>query len=206
MKVVKLYVEGKNDAVFFSNYIEIVLGFSMNSRGQLEKNGVVLKFVVLKGWSKLRTAKIQGDLEEDIEDGITSLILVDADNEFNDGGFDIRKAEVKAVQDKLAFEFFLVPNNQDDGFLETILKIIIKEEQQSILKCLEERNACLAAVQNNTQRSLKLPPEKGAEKNNLQQFRNILNASKDYKDPSIWNFQHDYLIPLKNFLETHLLS
>jgi len=200
-----LYVEGKNDAVFFGNYIEVVFGFSVNSNGQLEKDGVVVEFVVLKGWSKLRTDKIQGDLEENIEDGVTSLVLVDADNEFNDGGFAIRKAEVKAIQDQWAFEFFLVPNNQDDGFLETILKKIIQEEQYAILKCLEERNACLAAVQNNIKRRLKLPPEKGAEKNNLQQFRNILEASNDYKDPKIWNLQHDYLQPLKSFLETHLL-
>ena len=78
MSDIKIYVEGKNDEQFLSDYLEVVLNFEVQD-GVFCRGAIRVEIVVLRGWDKLRATKIQGDLQDNMEEEIKSLVIVDAD-------------------------------------------------------------------------------------------------------------------------------
>lgn len=205
MNRIRIYVEGVNDQVFIQNYLETVLGFT-KEEAILCRENIRVQLYVLKGWDKLKTTKIIEDFRDNVDQGIKSLVIVDADKADNDGTFAVRAGQIDAIKSEhnIDFNYFLIPNHQDDGYLETVLRVILKEEYKALLDCLDGRDSCLQEADRNIARTLKIPPSKGGEKSKIAQLRKFLDASSDYKDNSIWNLNHDYLSPLKNFLEEQL--
>lgn len=207
MSIVRIYVEGVNDCVFVRDYLECVFGFEEDESGVFVKDTIqIVDITVLRGWDKLTNDKILGDFQDDLDAGIKSLVIIDADKLDNDESFSVRMGQVAKIKldNSLAFDYFLIPNNEDDGCLETLLRIILVEENQVLLDCLDSRDACLQAAEKTIDRELKIPPSKGGEKSKIAQLRKFLNASSDYKDNSIWNLNHPYLNPLKEFLSSQL--
>ncbi|MGH1335273.1 MAG: DUF3226 domain-containing protein [Aureispira sp.] len=210
----KIYVEGINDLVFLGTYLQTVMGFQgdNNPKGRIhlfKKEGRTVQLLELGGYSNLNTTTIKEDIEDDLEDGIKSLVILDTDTIYNDGGFSVRTAAVDTIKVTVPFEYFLIPNAQDDGYLETLLGNILVEEYQASLQCFRDQDQCLKQTNSNllTGKKLKVTPEKAADKAALNSFmRRLENKGKDkFKDQTIWNLHHPYLDPLKTFLEKHLL-
>lgn len=202
MSKIKIYVEGANDRVFLLNLLETVLGFSV-SGFVFQKENVHGEILDLKGWGNLRKPLNINDFKENILDNIKNIIILDADNESNGGGFDIRLANIKATQSEfdLSFECFLMPNHCDDGSLETVLREMIKSENKPILDCLDNNDTCLRTAQETAGRELNLPNGKGK----INYFKTLLkDKGNDYKNETIWDWEHPYLNDLKQFLEQHL--
>ncbi len=127
---------------------------------------------------------------------------------YNQGGFAVRRGQLESIKITVPFNYFLVPNHQDDGYIETLLSNIIVEEYQPALDCLKGQDQCLQAANEAVLQGRKLvvAPQKSADKAIMGAFRTRLkNRGVDsFKDATIWNLNHSYLDPLKNFLETHL--
>jgi len=158
------------------------------------------------GWSRLNTAPVHDDFRTNMEEGIKSLVIVDADSAKNDGGFAVRNEQLSRIKEnkELDFNYFLIPNSEEeeDGDLETILRNILVEKYQPILSCLDSYHNCLNQVQEGLGEDLQILNEK----NKIAVFRKVVKDSKrvDYKDSSIWNLNHPYLNPLKEFLSSQL--
>lgn len=210
---VKIYVEGINDVVFLGTYLQEVLGFEGDNNPKdkihlFQTATTRVQLLALGGVSNLKDNIIQQEIQEDFEDGIKTLIILDADNEHNGGGFAIRKTALETIKSNLSFEYFLIPNHQEDGYLETLLGKIIVEEYHTALQCLKDQDQCLASANKSilTGKKIKVAPAKSADKAVVHSFMSRLdNKGKDkFKDSTIWNLQHPYLTPLQHFLQTHL--
>lgn len=210
---VKIYVEGINDVVFLGTYLQEVLGFEGDNNPKdkihlFQTATTRVQLLALGGVSNLKDNIIQQEIQEDFEDGIKTLIILDADNEHNEGGFAIRKTAVEAIQSNLPFEYFLIPNHEEDGYLETLLGKIIVEEYQAALQCLKDQDQCLTVANQSitTGKKMKVAPTKSADKAVMNSFMGRLkNKGQDrFKDTTIWNLQHPSLARLQHFLQTHL--
>lgn len=217
MSRVKIYVEGINDVFFLKAYFEEVLGIAILEEGGKKKknkrytfnngDGEILTLGLGQdkgGYSRLNTEEVHADFRENEDESIRTLVLIDADTSNNGGGFTIRQRFLNQLREEhnLSFESFLIPNNQDDGDLETLLREILVEDCRPVLDCLDNYHNCLERTAENTGRSLNLLNEK----QKLDIFRKILSQEKkiNYTDNSIWNLEHEYLTPLRTFLEEHL--
>lgn len=216
-----IYVEGVNDRTFLATYLEVVLGFQITreetkkKRSQqdylFEQTNVCRGSIeLLGGWTKLNDSYIQETIEEHLHQGKQVLVVMDADFPAlqDKGGFEQRQVSIQALQEQLAFEYFLVPNHEEDGYIETLLEKIMQPAYRSVLECLQAHKACLDLAQTSlpTGKTLALPPEKKAVKTELVRLRELLrNYTIDgFKDTTIWNLHHPYLDPLKEFLTNHL--
>jgi hypothetical protein len=208
MMEVKIYVEGNNDLVFFGTYLQEVFGFvaddnPMDRIHKFTKESTIVELIKLDGYTTLNIPDIQEDIQYALEDGIKVLVIIDADTSTNDGGFEVRKTQVEAIQASVPFEYFLVPNGELDGDLETVLQNILLDEYQAALKCFIAQNQCLEEVNKHIKGvKFKLASEKGVLDSFLSRLKN--KGDDKFKDPTIWNLNHPYLEPLKTFLETHL--
>lgn len=209
-KKVRVYVEGVNEIVFLKNYLETVFNFKIDYQAKkdtFENDSVMGSFVATKGWGKINTAYYQKEFQNNRLLGITTLIILDADTVHNDGGFGARKTQVEAIQATIPFEYFLIPNGGGDGYLETLLSNIIVEEYRDALQCLSGQDECLRAANASiTGKQLKVSPDKAADKALMNNFMSRLKnkGQNKFKDATIWNLNHAYLDPLKNFLQAHL--
>lgn len=208
-----IYVEGKNDRVFLTSFLEKVFGLKIIITGKVknpvvrfEGNNLEGQISILGTWTAIKNDFFQDQFASNIEEGIQTILLLDADKPTNGGGFTIREGEVEAVKSTVNFEYFLIPNHQDDGYLETVLRNILEEENQPLLDCIDLNEDCLRTAANELTRDVNLFPLKSAEKAKLNYLRRLLKDldNGNYKDNTIWNLEHPYLDPLKNFLKHHL--
>lgn len=213
MNKARIYVEGSNDLDFLIDYIEVVLEQEVTilrtgktrvcTFGDNEVELLTLGLGKDKGgWSRLNTTPVHDDFRDNMQDGIKTLVIVDADSAANDGGFAKRNEQLSKIKadEGLDFKCFLMPNSeeQNDGDLETILRNILVEKYQPILSCLDAYHVCLSNVQAALGEDLQILNEKLK----IAVFRKIVKDSKriDYKDSTIWDLNHSYLDPLKTFL------
>ncbi|MBL4648384.1 MAG: hypothetical protein JKY03_01540 [Aureispira sp.] len=208
-----IYVEGKNDRVFLCDYLEEIFGLNISVSGNsknktfsFQGTNVSGQILLLEGWGNLNKAFFQNQFNDNTNESIKNIVIVDADKTTNGGSFGVRKQEVDKIKlnASLVFEYFLIPNDQQDGYLETALREILVVDNKALLDCLDSRDACLQAADQKISRTLKIPPSKGAEKSKLNQLRVFLDSVSNYKDNTIWNLNHPYLNPLKEFLSTQL--
>jgi hypothetical protein len=208
-----IYVEGKNDRVFLTSFLEEVLGLTVTISGNVKKQ--VFKFSganlegqisILGSWAAIKKDFFQDQFIANEVDGIKTVLLLDADKSTNQGGFTVRQSEVEVVKARVDFEYFLIPNHQEDGYLETIFRNILVEDNQGLLDCIDANENCLRTAADQLSRDVNLFPLKSAEKAKLNYLRRLLKDldNGNYKDNTIWNLNHPYLNPLKEFLSTQL--
>lgn len=204
-----IYVEGKNDRVFLTSFLEEVLGLKVTITGNVKKQ--VFKFSgaklegqisILGTWAAIKQPFFQNQFTANKEDDIRTLLLLDADKSSNQGGFTVRKNEVEIIKAIADFEYFLVPNHQDDGYLETIFRNILVEANQGLLDCIDANENCLRTASDQLAREINLFPLKSAEKAKFSYLRRLLKdlENKNFKDNTVWDLNHSYLDPLKTFL------
>jgi predicted GTPase len=115
---IKIFVEGIADVKFLRDYIS-----------HITPNFGIVKETIIDtgGWTSIDSQKekgesIQNQMRQNTDNGGINLVVFDADKDFG-----TRKQEIEAWKSKynLAFELFLLPNNQDIGALEDLLEKII---------------------------------------------------------------------------------
>ena len=222
MKEVIIYVEGVNDRVFLVDYLQKVFQaiIEIPNQGDREnKKRYNFKIPahcqgniqIIGGWTFLKESLYQRLFKRYAEEGKQVLVLLDADFPMlqDQGGFMERDGVVKAIQAQFPFEYFLIPNGQDDGYLETLLEKIVTTGCRPVLQCIQDKNACLEQTTNTlpTGVNLKLHPQKSAVKAEINHFRRLLgnDHNEGFQNPNIWNLQHPYLQPLHDFLTQYLL-
>jgi hypothetical protein len=161
-----------------------------------DKIKVILK--AIKGWTYIKTLETQMDIKQKFEEGYTCLIILDADDSSKDtnGGFEKRKLLLESIKvdNELKFEFFLLPDNMNNGDLEDILMESIPEDKKKILECIKNYRDCW--------------------NNNLSENQNrgriinktVINHYENYckKSNTLYNFNSEYFNPLKYFLDRHI--
>lgn len=142
--------------------------------------------------------------------GIKSLIIIDCDTPAHSppGGFEARTKYLKNLCGDTKIEFFLIPNNCDEGNLENLLDRVISQEGKAYYCCLGGFIDCLKNLnETETPSGLK---RKDLTKLKMRWYSH--NMNKEYRNPNaqnflggtLWDLDSNDLLPLKKCLEAFL--
>ncbi len=194
-KEILIFVEGPSDKVFLEVYLYFLEDIPIKN----------FKVQNIKGKDNLSKRLLE------IEQYAKTLIIFDADKDYESNKKEILKVVSKTKQTISEEQIFLFPNNQDDGDLETLLLEIAKYDE--FLKCFEGYLECIKNKEH-------YKPIKNIRKNMLYAYLEALglenltkidifdNESKiknkheeNYRRlKEVIKFNSKSLIPLKNFL------
>ncbi|RKV03855.1 DUF3226 domain-containing protein [Helicobacter pylori] len=207
-KEILIFVEGPSDKVF----LEVYLYF--------------LEDIPIKNF-KVKDVTGKDNLSKrllEIEKYDKTLIIFDADKDYESNKKEILKVVSKTKQTISEEQIFLFPNNQDDGDLETLLLEIAKYDE--FLKCFEGYLECIKSKEH-------YKPIRNIRKNMLYAYLEVFELQKFFqykwdtnnkkneeniiiddkgkikeehqeeyeKLKEVIDFKSKSLIPLKNFLE-----
>jgi hypothetical protein len=180
-----IYVEGKVDKVFLSQLIS-TLALPNSNR---------IKFETLNGWTNLKTEATINKLRERTFQGRLNVVILDADNDFQN-----RCHEVDEIKQNhnLLFEYFLLPNHNEVGAIESLLTNIVEKKHQSILACFRDYKNCLKSKCND----YFLPTSKQEIFALTYTIYGGDIQKVDFLDNINWDTNHHILDNLKKFLLT----
>ncbi len=207
-KEILIFVEGPSDKVFLEVYLYFLEDLPIKN----------FKVKDVKGKDNLSKRLLE------IEKYDKTLIIFDADKDYESNKKEILKVVSKTKQTISEEQIFLFPNNQDDGDLETLLLEITKHDE--FLKCFEGYLECIKSKEY-------YKPIKNIRKNMLYAYLEVFELQKFFqykwdtnnkkneeniiiddkgkikekhkeeyeKLKEVIDFNSKSLVPLKNFLE-----
>ncbi|WP_231223355.1 DUF3226 domain-containing protein [Helicobacter pylori] len=207
-KEILIFVEGPSDKVFLEVYLYFLEDIPIKN----------FKVQNIKGKDNLSQRLLE------IEKYDKTLIIFDADKDYESNKKEILKVVSKTKQTISEEQIFLFPNNQDDGDLETLLLEIAKHDE--FLKCFEGYLECIKSKEH-------YKPIRNIRKNMLYAYLEVFELQKFFqykwdtnnkkneeniiiddkgkikeehqeeyeKLKEVIDFKSKSLIPLKNFLE-----
>ena len=198
MAGIKLFIEGVADRKFLQD-----VGFNFFGR----KLDTKADFIELGGYTGVDKADVQFRANSD--NGGTNLLILDADYENTDGGFERRLSETlaKKVTLNIQFELFLFPNHRENGDLEILLERIINPANNDIFDCWANYEGCLTARGKN----YTVPARKTKIYGYMEALHGLTKSEKDkakeqnrnYLNAAHWDLNNDALKPLLDFLRPH---
>ena len=185
-----VFVEGPSDKVF----LQCLLKNMEISR--------VHTSVIGGGVSHLH--KVKNEIQRSHDNGKWIAIVLDADCHPQS-----RRIEFLNERDKLNLTItdnhcFLLPNNHDQGDLETLLEQISVREHRTLHDCFEEYERCMQT--RNELRSYHIPNNK-VRKAKIYAYGDALGIEtnenkRDYCDSRYWDLNASAVEPLKQFLSS----
>lgn len=152
----------------------------------------------------------QNTMQRNTADGGKNLVVFDADFAATNGGLEKRREELlnKKKELDVDFELFLFPNNQEDGTFEHLLEHLTTEKHKGLLECFEGYEMCIGGKNN---KAYVTPDQKAKMYAYISALRKTQKETAAFKNgdwffdrTELWNFDAEYLKPLKEFLSTYL--
>ncbi len=136
--------------------------------------------------------------------GVKNLFIFDADT------FEIESKNFKKYKSQFPIEHFLLPDNQSDGDLETLLERIINQDNEAIFECWDSYENCLKTSKRK-EGEFTTPARKtkiyayleallGESK---KQKTKIKETERDYQNQNRWDLNAPALVNLKQFLDQY---
>ena len=131
-----------------------------------------------------------------VKDNKNYLIIFDADEDYKNSKANIENQINQMNIPKQNYEIFLLPNNKDNGNLETLIEKIARYKE--VLKCFESYEKCITGLGND---NIKLPTKKDKVFAYMQSFgfKNSIKPKEFDLSPYV-DFEDKYLEDLKDFL------
>lgn len=176
-----IIVEGITDENFLKLYLKTIETIKIEDI-KIKNAGGNKKLTSIKDITKEDRVKIIFDADDDIQasvDNIKQQLSQD----------DLKKCEI-----------FLLPNNKDNGNLETLLEKIAREKD--ILDCFDRHQECLKKLQGRNP-SIRLPAKKTkvyAYKHAFGYKNGIDDSKFDCVFEKILDLKNEYIQPLRDFL------
>lgn len=223
MKRLKIFCEGITDQVFIADCLEKFYNIKINKKVNSKDSnkwdisfGEHCEIVELGGCSKLSDKFYQDMFKDNSEEGGLNIIIFDADfspeaegekRGTGNNGFENATKKLENFKKQFAFDFYLWPNNKIDGEVENLLRKLIPNSKEGVIKCIESHQNCLKQSQIENLKIADLKDQVGyylhtVSKKSLPRFR-------DYKDNEFWDLSPaicDDLNTFKNFLDKYFVT
>lgn len=161
-RAINIYVEGQGDLVFMCHFIkhkfEIEFTIDDSYLNGVSKNNSPLRLTIAVfdedsengGLDSKKITKLLKEINTSVTPlGIESILLIDSDTTDHcnpPGGYQNRNKHFGELSESNSFEYFLIPNNNDDGNLEDLLDKIISDRGKSFYDCLKNYVTCLSCL------------------------------------------------------------
>lgn len=143
------------------------------------------------------------------------LILIDADTVAKGYGFVKRKADIEHDMQtrKISFPYFIYPNNQDDGEVETLMESIARRDLHPVFfDCFEDYEKCVSGVKDKDGQPLYNTPDLKGKLHTYMSAQKLSNKLRRklgagdwlFSNTDYWDLNATVLQPLKDFLATNL--
>ncbi|PIQ47333.1 MAG: hypothetical protein COW03_15705 [Cytophagales bacterium CG12_big_fil_rev_8_21_14_0_65_40_12] len=188
MTQIRIIVEGESDRKFLKDYI----------KHSFEKELSNDDFIIASG--NLLSKPANSIQRNTIEGGINITVL-DADTDI-EGTRNRVSREIQEF-DLMIDNQFYIPNDDQPGNLETLLRRIINEERGGILDCIDQYGRC---IETHRIAELRKFDEKAKVFVYVDSFA-VGGQGKpdqvDYRELLLWNLDSEYLRPLYDFLQPY---
>lgn len=200
--MIKIFLE--TGATHTSEY----LFFDYLLKKELNINSDNFIIVDVGGKDKLYNTTNLNALKRNTEEGGRNIVIFDADTPQNKGGFLNRKKEIEEKKEEygIAFELFLLPNNSEDGYFETLLEKCVTPQKNQIIDCFNGFVKCIE--RHNENGEYNMPNDKSKIYSYIDTTNNAKRAEKDKKanfwqfdNKECWDFDCEYIKLLKDFLK-----
>lgn len=205
MKKVQIFVEGVADQKFFQDLLNDWYGIELSLGGFQKAKGDIFNVEgkgIFDNENKMRL--IDPMLKLNDTTGVKNLFIFDADT------FEIESQNFEKYKSQFPIDHFLLPDNQSNGDLETLLEQIINQDNKVIFDCWDGYERCLKSSKRKNG-SFTTPARKtkiyayleallGESKN---QKKKIKETERNYRDKSHWNLNSPALTNLKQFLDQY---
>lgn len=144
--------------------------------------------------------------------GEYNIVIFDCDTPLTEGGFDKRTKQLESLKKEhdIDFDFFLFPNNKEDGAFEEMLINIINPEHKGLIDCFNKYEMCIGG-QNSADELYETPNAKAKIYSYITSFRRsqkerekLKRGDWDFLNSKYWQLDSDYLKPLKEFVGRHI--
>lgn len=176
---------------------------------------IKVQFIFMKGVDNLFNQPILNEIKKSKIEGSRILVLVDADSEEKKWGYKRRKDWIEGgmKEHDVSFPYFIYPNNQNDGLVETLMEAVaLYAPNKVFFDCYTDYETCLKNSKYNIP-SLKGKVYAYAEAQTIYDIQkgeripliNKINSGDWlFDNPDYWNLEVENLQPLKDFFKQYL--
>lgn len=172
-------------------------------------------FICIGGIGNLFNETNKNQISQAQEVGEQALILIDADTIAKGHGFAKRKAEIDNDMQtlKLSVPYFIYPNNNDDGDVETLMESAARRDlHQVFFDCFEDYEKCVSGVKDKYGQPLYNTPNLKGKLHTYMNAQKLSNKSRRklgtgnwlFDNTNYWDLNAVTLQPLKDFLALNL--
>jgi hypothetical protein len=215
-----IYIEAESKKTTEYNFLKAIIKKILPNKRENDD----FEFKFLAGVENLFSEKASNiqTIQKAQEEGIDIIVIVDADTLAKDWGYEKRKNQIEKGMhnNNISFSYFVYPNNQDDGDVETLMEAAaLHAPNQIFFDCYTDYETCLKSKKDSNGESIyNVPCLKGkmyayAEAQTIydiqqkQRIPLINRTSKGnwlFDNPNYWDLDVDALQSLKDFLEQNL--
>ncbi len=203
----KIFIEAKGKETTEYNFLRAFIDIHFPAKD--------IEFICINGIGNLFNPANVIEMSKALDEGHQVLILIDADTVAKGYGFARRKADMDRDMQALKFSFpyFVYPNNQDDGEVETLMASAARRDLHPIFfDCFEDYEKCVSGAKDDLGQPLYNTPDlKGklhtymsAQKLSNKLRRRLGSGDWLFSDSRYWDLNSGALQPLKDFLAANL--
>ncbi len=213
--MIKIFCEGITDQVFIADCIEHFYNITFQretKHNNKDKLDILIanqiQIVEIGGCSKLNSELYIAELVDNHEKGGRNIVIFDADyNEKPNGnkGYKSCKQKLEDIirNKKLKFDYYIWPDNKNDGEIENLLRTLIPLDKECIYNCIDSHQTCLNGLPLNNLKISELKERVGY----YLYTCNLKSRPKerDYKNIEYWDLDEsksDSLKLFKTFIDT----
>lgn len=212
-KSILIFCEGVTDQVLIADCLERFYSINIHRKETKGQRIIEMTFdggriEAIEGCEKLKMPINLDKIKDNSENNGINLVIFDADKiGYGNNSFPNAAQSLNDIKKKsqVNFDFYLWPNNADDGTVEKIIRQLVLPEREVVMKCIEAHQECLA---NTGFDDLRRADEKDLIRFYL--YTNSVDRTEgryvNYKDPLLWNLDSKVVPDLqifKNFLDRY---
>ena len=203
----KIFIEAKGYKTSEYHFIEAIIKLFFPKKK--------VSFICMNGIGNLfnETNLNQINLAKESDEQV--IVLADADTIAKRQGYALRKAEIEngMATHAVSFPYFLYPNHQDDGDVETLMESAARRDLHAVFfDCFEDYEKCVSGTKDESGNPIYNVPDLKSKLNTYMRAQKLPRKLRDrfgsgdwlFDNTDYWNLNAPSLLPLKEFLAKYL--
>ncbi len=203
----KIFIEAKHNKTSEYNFLKTILA--------QHHQGKEIEFIFMNGVGNLFNESILNQIRQSLDEGDHVMVILDADFLEKGWGFERRKKDVMAKMQSqdISFPFFLYPDNQSDGDVETLMESLARKDMhKGWWNCFDDYEICVKGIRDAEGNLMYNVPNRKAKLHTYISSQRLSNRQRDkvgrghwlFDDAKYWDLSDSNLAPLLKFFDENL--